>query len=390
MRIKKMSQRPVLEVYVQDTSSSVSLTPGSSSSSRTIPVSYQWETNEQREQRTINCHEPYRTLPLLLEAISDPFIPWIHDYFVVDNMVRFVAQNKRRCHTGRNKKRDMEFWEPQISLFQPIGVVASHRGTDEKNVDNGTSTYHLTDPEHADFPETRFRCHFRNYNDGSDAMSFSIYPFNYEYINWRKRADNPMFVKDGPDVKIVDYSTLLFACPIPESFQQETRLYLDIIPIRTRARYDEGYLLTAKQIGETEFAKLKRFDTVHRYGNQTELPPIQQVGRIENLPICIPKNDDGTNSQNSIHSKPMHRLVACAWVAASYERRGGKSSVSDTPQRLKEWLAFHQLAGFDQIYVYDNTQMDDNDKTRNNAKMPLKQIVDQFPGFVTWIRWPGT
>eukprot|EP00977_Amphora_coffeiformis_P000189 scaffold54_cov158-Amphora_coffeaeformis.AAC.3 len=399
LRIKKtmnQQRRPVLEVYVQDTSSA------SEAAAAAFP--HRWETKDsrQQQQRIINCHEPYRSLPLLLESVNDPFLPWIHDYFVTDNndMVRFVAQNKRRCHTGRGKKEDMAFWEPQMALFQPVSIAAIHSKKKKKNNSGTTTTYHLTDPEDADFPETRFRCRFRSPNDdGLTAVTFSVYPFNYEYINWRKRADNPMFVKDGPDVKIVDYSTLLFECPIPLSLRKEARLYLDLIPIRTRARYDEGYLLTAQQIGEAEFAKLKRFDAVHEYGNQTELPDIQQIGRIENLPICLPKSGADTttttttsNSQNNnnTRSKPRHRLVACAWVAASYERRGGKSSVSDTPQRLKEWLAFHQLAGFDQIYIYDNTQVDDNDDTRNDERMPLKEITNLFPGFVTWIRWPGT
>lgn len=367
----RASQRPIFQVHVQ----------GEKSSSPSVP--YRWGTvAREDQQRTINCHEPYRSLPLLLGSVNDPFLPWIHDYFVHDDTVRFVAQNKRRCHTGRGKQGDMAFWEPQMALLQPVSITYN----------SSTQTYHLAEPEHADYPETRFICRFRDTYNESTVTEFSIYPFNYEYINWRKRANSPMFVKDGPDVKIVDYSTLLFACPVPESLRRESRLYLDLIPIRTPARYDEGYLLTAEQVGQAEFAKLKRFDTKRHYGNQTELPPIDQAGRLENLPICLPDNDkDGYNARRSSEHeggpRRRHRLVACAWVAASYERRGGKSFVSDTAQRLKEWLVFHQLAGFDQIYLYDNTHVEN--ATTTDEQMPLKKIANLFPGFVTWIRWPG-
>ena len=328
-----------------------------------------------KRQRTIDCHEPYRSIPLLLDIDKDPFLPWIHDYFVNEDnsRVHFVAQNKRRCHTGRGRKDVMAFWEPQMALFQPISI----------SVDLPTHRYYLAEPEHAHYPETRFICRFHSY-DGTTITTLSEYPFNYEYLNWRKRVKKPMFVKDGPDVEIFDYSTLLFSCPIPRKLRdndnsQHQGLYLDLAPIRTPARYDEGYLLTEQQVGAAEFAKLRRFDTILHYGNHSLLPRITEMGRIANLPVC-------TNKETTMTQIPRHEIVGCVWVAASYARRGGRSSVSDTPQRMREWLAFHQLAGYSHIYVYDNTQVDDGDDA---SLYPLKNVTDLFPGFVTWIRWPG-
>ena len=347
-------------------------------------------------QRNIDCRQPYRTLPQLLWEESendDPYLPWIHDYFVTDDgsEIRFIAQNRRRCHTGQNRRSQMAEWEGQIALLQPISVRRRASGTN----------YELTDPKHADFPETRFQCIFHEGTGGSatriEDLTFSTYPFNYEYINWRKRGDKPMFVKDGPDVEIVDYATLLFSCPIPSRFNISTRtdntqpsVYLNLVPIRTPARYDEGYLLTLDQVGPAGYTNLKRLNASAFYGNQTELPPPSRVGRYENLPICPTTTAATSTTQHSNNKKKkQHQLVACAWVAATYERRGGKSSVSDSPQRLREWIAFHRLVGFDHVYVYDNSQIEDENNIANHS-FPLRDTARLFPGFVTWIRWPGT
>ena len=245
---------------------------------------------KQQQLHNIDCHEPYRTIPQLLDTDKDPFLPWIHDYFVShDNTkVKFVAQNKRRCHTGRGQKNVMAFWEPQVALLQPISV----------SMDLSTHRYYLTEPEHAHFPETRFLCRFHTTKDETPTSSIttlSAYPFNYEYLNWRKRVKKPMFAKDGPDVEIFDYATLLFSCPIPPSLRNTNNnnnnlLYLDVAPIRTPARYDEGYLLTASQVGEKEFAQLHRFNVTQHYGNHSLLPPIGEMGRIANLPLCLHGN----------------------------------------------------------------------------------------------------
>lgn len=343
----------------------------------------------------LNCQEPYLTLPV--ETDDDPFLPYLHDYFVTNDgrHVKFIAQNKRRCHTGRGQATVMAFWEPQMALFQPVGVRVAQEA--EAKDGKGTPRYWLTAPENATHPETRFICRFHDSQRNIVMTTFSEYPFNYEYINWRKRGDKPMFVKDGPDVEIFDYSTLLFSCPIPEALllrrqqqqQQQPitgggrRLWLDLIPIRTPARFDQGYLLTLEQVGQEEFAKLHRFDTNLHYGTngEQEIPPLDQSGRYENLPICLPQ----TNPSMSSLSQPERQLVGCTWAAASYDRRGGKRSIHDAPERLKEWIAFHKMVGFDHLFVYDNTQLEDNDTT---TALPLKQVTDLFDSsLVTYIRW---
>ena len=331
--------------------------------------------------RQLQCDKPYLTLPLMLDNNDqDPTLPWIHDYFVdsQSKTVRFVAQNKRRCFTGKNRASVMKFWEPQMALFQPVAV--------SKQAENN---YILTDPEQADFPETRFVCRFHvntkdNNNQQRAEITFSQYSFNYEYINWRKRGELPMFEKDGPDVKIFDYSTLLFQCPIPKSMQdlqnQKVSLQLDLIPIVTPARYNEGVLLTEDHVGPNDFRKLRRFRQT-----PTAIPPLDTMARLENLPIC-PSSASSVSSIDERRISKQHTLVACTWAAAHYARRGGRSTVKDAPLRLKEWLAFHQLAGYDHIYVFDNTHQ----QHHSDNDFPLKEVTDQFSkNFVTWIEWPA-
>lgn len=369
---------------------------------------------------SLDCHKPYLSLPLLLHDVDqDPWLPWIHDYFVtttkttggtnngnkVKSQIRFVAQNKRRCLTGRGKSEIMKQWEPQIALFQPISVSVSSQ-EDEHQF---RQSYYLTAPETATYPETRFLCQFHDSDNNSNnthvITTFSEYPFNYEYINWRKRNDKPMFIKDGPDVKIVDYSTLLFSCPIPPSFQTKNhRFYLNLIPIPSVVRgNNQGLLLTEKQVGPSEFSKLHRFNTTLHYGSAKGalLPPIANLGRLENLPICPPPKSEvsegAAEATSSVEKNrdptiapKQHRLVACTWSAATYNRRGKGGSVADTPARLKEWLAFHQMVGYDHIYVYDNTQPETNNTDDPNHHFPLRDITNLFSNdFVTWIRWPA-
>jgi hypothetical protein len=445
----------------------------------------------------LDCAKPYLHFPI--DTDTDPYLPWIHDYFVAPASatatrrqastsgrtsstttinpssksmsnddepytyeVRFIAQNKRRCDTGHGKENVMEYWEPQMALFQPITIMAV---VVEKNTTSHTRyQYRLVDPNeetanddddkdrgnrdhHGDtltlIPETRFACRFhfdtssnstgreRDEDDDDDSsssatmMTFSKYPFNYEYLNWRKRGNGkPMFEKHGPDVKIFDHATLLFSCPIPPaaaaSLQSSNSLWLDIIPIRTlRARHDDGYLLTPHHVGPDEFQNLHRFNMTRHYGPrdsaQRIIPPFHQLGRIENLPICLPPPPPPVSASASVSASPprddetnktkkkRHKLVACTWAAASYNRRGGKHVVSDTAARFKEWVVYHRLVGYDQIYVYDNTQLvssaDETTTAASSSSMnhhqeqqellPLKQVAQLFPGFVTYIPWPG-
>ena len=55
---------------------------------------------------------------------DDPFLPWIHDVFPTDDgrFIQFVAQNRRRCHTGttEEEERILNHNAPQIALFQHV------------------------------------------------------------------------------------------------------------------------------------------------------------------------------------------------------------------------------------------------------------------------------
>lgn len=297
---------------------------------------------------------------------TDPFLPWIHDYFVQDGHVKFVAQNKRRCETGEGKDIIMKFREPQMALFQPVSVK-------EERSQNGTILYKLSSPEEATYPETRFLCHFTDAQNKT-YTTFSVYPFNYEYIHWRKRAmfknTKAMFRFSGRDIEFFEFSQLLFSCPLPVEATDQP-LWLDLVPIRTPARTKP--LLTKRQVGSTEFAKLERFNTTLFYGDNHILPAVQDSGRWSNLPICARRE------QPPKQLKPQHRFVACTWTAASYHRRGDIAMVSDSEQRLTEWIVFHRLVGVDHIYLYDNSQ----------GPETLRSVAERFSDFVTYIEWPG-
>ena len=55
---------------------------------------------------------------------ADPFLPWIHDVFpsLDGTKIQFIAQNKRRCKTGKNFRTDLRRMEPQVALMQPVSV----------------------------------------------------------------------------------------------------------------------------------------------------------------------------------------------------------------------------------------------------------------------------
>ena len=218
---------------------------------------------------------------------DDPFLPWIHDYFPVRDgkSIKFVAQNRRRCDTGEEREAVMSFWEPQISLFQPVPVVQED--------DN---TFYLTDSqESATHPETRFICRFHTTTESLTTLS--EYPFNYEYVTWRKNKQR-MFEVKGKDVAQFWLSTLLFSCPVPEPFQEYIRemgdsssmtgnvprVYLDLIPIRTPAR--EKFFLNEKHVGQKYFERTRIFNATLNFGRNHRLPDLNASGRWQNLPIC--------------------------------------------------------------------------------------------------------
>jgi hypothetical protein len=322
---------------------------------------------------------------------SDPFLPWIHDYFVDTSIgnnkswaVKFVAQNRRRCDTGHGKESAMKFWEPQMALFQPVPIQIV-----------GNNKYLLSSLDEATVLETRFICRFHD-DKGNSEISFSEYPFNYEYINWRKHREQSMFSFKGPDVGLFEFSQLLFSCPVPELFRNSMKLHkdqpsvwMDLIPIRTPARHGER-LLGEMHVGHDESLHLEAFDTVKAFGDSHFLPELVDSGRIANLPICA--SDASNPSSHQIAEKEhdtsidkRNTLVLCTWTASSYHRRGDRIAVNDAPGRLREWIVFHKLAGVDHIVIYDNSQISVADDEVNTS---LKQITDAFPDFVTYHPWP--
>jgi hypothetical protein len=198
--------------------------------------------------------------------LEDPFLPWIHDYFpsVDGQSIQFVAQNRRRCDTGPEHVDTMHFWEPQVPLFQPIHVYVEQNQPSNNETTTNTSMYRLASSSESTAAtthmDTRFQCrfHFQQHS----ITTLSVFPFNYEYLTWRKTR-NPMVEEaGGTNSALFWLSQLLFACPVPLPFQplllsslqslnsngtctsddddwnddQPTRLYLDVIPIRTPAR----------------------------------------------------------------------------------------------------------------------------------------------------------
>jgi len=155
-----------------------------------------------------------------------------------EKSVNIVAQNRRRCHKGKNHLDEMKFWEGQVALFQPVAVKRISGENNELN-------YRLSSHEEADPDglETRFICRFKKMDHMRRKVVYlgetlSTYPFNYEFVNWRKKKKT--MVEDTKDQTAFWLSPLMFHCPIPNEHQQfnlkqETspQLLLDIIPIRT-------------------------------------------------------------------------------------------------------------------------------------------------------------
>jgi len=305
---------------------------------------------------------------------GDPFLPWIHDVFPSHDgsTIHFIAQNKRRCHTGTAFKDLKRHLQPQAALFQNIAVK---KFTDS----NSTMRYKLSSYEEADPDgvETRFICRFKP----SMIETLSTYPFNYDYATFRKRYSSS-FTEGGFDNHMLWSSQLLFDCPVPTELQELIKsgetviddyatLFLDLIPIRTPPRYGKpGDFLPPKYEVENSFNAKKE------YGDHI-LPLIEDSGRWENIPIC--ESSQKTYEENN----PEHSLVACTWAANSYQTR--KSHVvPDGSRRLHEWITFHLLAGFDHMYIYDNSG------AVSGSNSSLKSVTDSFPSSkVTRVDWPS-
>ena len=372
-----------------------------------------WETtplpvrNITKDQLTVieyprvnSCRRLSETFPIDDYPDGDPFLPWIHDVFPTDNgrYIQFVAQNKRRCQAGTTPDQldILEKMQPQLSLLQHVPVQRIKEKDDE--IRYKLSSHEDADP---DGIETRFICKF---SDGQETLS--RFNFNYEYAAKRKN-NKQLFTKDGhKDNKSIHTSQLIFMCPVPTNLVDTVRdgtsvidddhatLFVSLIPIRTPPRYGspDRFLPPRYQHGGS-----KNFTAFLEWGDAHILPRIEDSGRWENIPICLPTWKAYPNatspppppkeeveelgvSLNSTMNTKKHRVVATAWASASYSTRGDRFAIDDGPRRLDEWIRFHLMIGIDHIFIYDNS----------HGENSLKDVTDQFPGEVTRIRWPAT
>ncbi|KAL7470247.1 hypothetical protein ACHAXS_010487 [Conticribra weissflogii] len=246
--------------------------------------------------------------------------------------------------------------------------------------------------------------------------TLSNYPYNPEHANLRKRGSNPMVtpLERGHDEQIWN-NIHQIRCPVPEKTYGSGKgsligaiasgrtvldgvpsVYIDLIPIRTPARIDkEGYGIPGVMSSS--------FNPKEVWGDSHVLPLVEASGRWSNIPVCYPpkleerKNVQSNNPQAEVSGKDAenspepetknksHFLVGCVWASHSFSTRGNSAPTdSSTGHRLLEFLTYHlRIAGFDHIYVYDNS-----DTTESNKKT-LKGVTDMFPpDQVTRIPWP--
>jgi len=389
-------------------------------------------------------------------SAKDPFLPWLHDFFITPDAtsIKFIAQNRRNCQTGEGTEGLMSLMSPQIALFQPVPLqvlsstnkndannnhvnrtlTETSDGHQNKNHDNDNEpTYRLaTNHDNATVKETRFICRFHNAINDRVSFTLSKFPFNYELVTFRK---NKKLLEEESSKGALNQSPfwlsqLLFECPVPKEFQSlveengEPKLFVDLIPIRTPARTD--FLLTKDHVGKKVLKENsnKLFHLADEYGQNHILPKVKDSGRWANLPICssavsfssrhvldsnyaeakvgtVPRMlaQPSTTKQQMVNSstaKP-HRLVACTWTSASYQRRGNSVIIRDSHSRLREFILFHKMVGFDHLYIYDNSpsinDMDESSDSRANSNSPmdLEAVVREFPSsLVTYVRWPCT
>jgi hypothetical protein len=320
---------------------------------------------------------------------DDPFLPWIHDVFPSDDgkFIQFIAQNKRRCHTGNTDEEEaiLEHTAPQVSLFQHVAL---------KRLDDDTSTprYRLSSHEDAD-PEsisTRFICRFKPSGD----VTFSEFNNDYEWAAFRKNH-RVMFHEDGHDIKQVHTSQLLFKCPVPDHLVEKVRsgesvvndwatIFLDVIPVRTPPRYGPPEEFLSPFYAKS-MSLHHSFQPDVEWGKDHILPILEDSGRWENIPVCMPSLM--TYEPNSLEGpkkkkKVKHNLVSCLWASTGYTTRGNRYAINDGQRRLLEWITYNKMLGFDHFYIYDNSGAFTNSSS-------LQPFVDLFPGDVTVIKWPS-
>ncbi|KAL7535482.1 hypothetical protein ACHAXR_008789 [Thalassiosira sp. AJA248-18] len=377
----------------------------------------------------------------------DPFLPWIHDVFPSSDgkYVVFVAQNRRRCYNGQRRVQRGEkvpkgvtahkdyihidygknyFMRPQSALFQHVPVkriLQSSENTGDQEHDAEEPRYRLSSHEEADADgmETRFICRFKSFDPNATpklsivGYSLSKHEVDYDYHTYRKGYKFSA-TEAGYDNHMIWQSQLLFKCPVPLAFHEKVQsgdtvvddystLYVDVIPIRTAPRYTPPReFLQPKYDFHNDIEHL--FIPDIEWGKEHVLPKIDESGRWENIPICmpslmahniVPKGVDvntQTIPENESDKKyvaitgdlppKIHKVIACTWASTTFRTRSNRAQVGDGKRRLQEWLEFNLLSGFDHIYVYDNSGAFTNEDS-------LADIIGLFPpDRVTRVDWP--
>mmetsp|Transcript_18108 Transcript_18108/g.41727 ORF Transcript_18108/g.41727 Transcript_18108/m.41727 type:complete len:787 (+) Transcript_18108:230-2590(+) len=354
---------------------------------------------------TGNCMTLMKIFPVDDFPLDDPYLPWIHDYFLSADkkMLHFVAQNRRKCDTGVDHAETMNFWMPQLALFQGVPIVVERKASTQQSkgaATNNNEIYQLASSyQDATHNSTRFQCRFHHEN--ITVTKLSVFPFDYELITWMK-GQMTMGEKSGKkDSASFWMNQLLFSCPVPDVFRtlflsspsneagnrQQPAFHADLIPIRTPARSNYQFLSLANGIDRANRDLKEAFGTNHT------LPPMDDAGRWQNLPICdrsdslpsIDKLEHIATTETAVTKQKPYRLVACTWTAASYHRRGDSISISDSDQRLREWIQFHLMVGFDHIYIYDNS-----DTSGNMSSSSIHDVSQSFGrDQVTYHAWPS-
>lgn len=323
---------------------------------------------------------------------EDPFLPWIHDVFPTDDgkYIQFIAQNKRRCHTGTTDEEELirEHTAPHVALFQHVPL---------KRLETSTSTtqrYRLSSHEDAD-PEsiaTRFICRFKPSGD----VTFSVFNNDYEWVSIRK-SQRYMFHEHGRDNKQIHTSQLLFKCPVPDALVETVRagtsvvddwatIFIDLIPVRTPPRYGPPDEFLVPFYAQSMFSTVKTsFNPEKEWGQNHVLPEFEDSGRWANIPICKPSlmtYEPEILEGPKRDEKMKHQLVSCLWASTGYSTRGNRFAINDGQRRLLEWISFNKILGFDHFYIFDNSAAFTN-------KTSLQPVADLFPGDVTVIKWPS-
>ena len=228
---------------------------------------------------------------------ADPFLPWLHDMFPdrTGSVIHFIAQNRRRCNSGKQHIQDILALQPQVTIMQPVSVQRVNEATAQKLAPelwspsdgnfNGTR-YRLAPNEESD-PDamfTRFICRFRamDYSQSPPQLvnvgeTLSTYPYNYEFVNYRKEytIDLSMLTPKGKDNPMFWLAQLRFDCPVPDNGNLRSiiasgdgvlldgtpSVYVDVVPIRTAPRYGKGMsYFTPDMAGEK----------LHKFSNKLE------------------------------------------------------------------------------------------------------------------------